>query len=270
MTIPTGVHISLNELDIIKSKLPSISACQVFLTTPLSTKPVTYDVKKTKQLIKELGIKVIVHSSYVTSPWGIKPYNIPLCLDQLQRAYEIGAEGVIFHVAKLHPKKLAPGLKKLISKKHKSIKIYLEHRALKPDPDSTFETPEKMNYLVKTLVNEGIALKDINFCIDTAHLFSSGVVLTKFSDTQTWIDGLEHPNLIKCIHLNGSKSSNFKDQHAVAFSKADKIWHGINPKLSGFNAFVKLANKNKAMIIMENPISTIHNQLMDFIKVENF
>lgn len=172
--------------------------------------------------------------------------------------------GVIFHMPKLNIDEFIKPLLdiyKLLSKNNINSFLILENKATIPDTETTYETPERFNLIVESLLKNKINLNKIALCIDTAHLHASGIKLHSYNNAMEWLSKIDYPYCIKLFHLNGSNSTNHKDIHAVAFGKNDYIWKNIKYKESGFKAFMDFAKKYEIDIIFEN---NIENEKDDF------
>lgn len=246
----TGIHVKATEARTITTKF-GMGACQIFTVVPQQLKIVSYNETELATASRA-GLHIWIHSSYLVSPWGDKPYNIPFCIKQLHQARTIGAEGVIFHIPKAPASKLVAGLKRLLAQKP-AARIILENKAVRPDQFATYETPEKINALIDTFIAGGIARKDIWLCFDTAHLYCSGVNLRDREIAEQWFAKLKYPDRIACFHLNGNASTTFSDKHAIAFGPKDRIWG--TPKISfdksGAKVIRDFCKKHGVDIILE-------------------
>lgn len=257
-----GIHVNANNLQLINKY--NMTACQIFTVIPQKLQLVNYNKEELKKHSEKINIWI--HSSYLVSPWGTKPYNYPFCLKQLTQQVEIGAQGIIFHIPKLQPSELVDGLKKLIKNKPKGSRIILENKAVKPDDLLTYETPDKINNLIKCFIDNGIPKKDIWICIDTAHLHSSKINLSTYKDANDWLNGLKYPERIALFHLNGSSSKTYSDKHIAACSKKDLIWGNIPFGISGVKAIKEFCNKYKIDIILECDFDNEKDDVLDLIK----
>lgn len=244
-----GAHIShTNAIPTLKTF--GFNACQIFTISPRKLTPIKFDKKEFKLFTQRNKIQVYIHTSYMVNIWGEKPYHMHFCILQLLHQLEIGALGVVFHMPKTTPKLMVPALRAIIRKKPKLSKVILENRAVQPGPWS-YETPEKLNALVKVFLSSGIAKSEIAFAIDTAHLHSCGITLRTYKDAKKWFAGLKYPELIKLIHLNGSMSSTYIDRHAIAFGPDDLIWNKTSYEDSGVKFIGEFCKKNNVDIIFE-------------------
>ena len=209
------------------------------------------------------------HSSYL---FQLSHINKHLLKMELTNALNVHAKGLVIHIPKITIDEIITKLKEImLIKKYlndKTTMILLEHKAVIPEKDITYETPEMINKLFvaikKTFNNNkefgfgddkefGFTVEKVfGFVVDTAHLYCSDVDITTKENALKWINTLQYPEFIKLIHLNGNSSTNYKDIHAFPFSKNDLIWGTIQFKDSGAIAFIDFAKKNKIDIIIED------------------
>lgn len=264
MTIAAGLHVNINTLDEYVRKT-DMYACQVFVITPLSTRFVKLDIPALKRQIHELDLMVYIHTSYLVSPWGTKPYNMALSAKQLEVAHQIGAKGVIFHVPKVPFRDLVERFKKLLTKKPPRVKVIMENRAAKPN-DQTMETPEKVNDLISIFIQNGIPRGEIKLCFDTAHLHSCGTTLRTYKDAREWLGRLKYPRCIISFHLNGSQSDTNSDKHTCPFAANDRIWGGMKMEDSGFLYILRFCKRYNIDVIYEVDYVVYGKQLKKLIQ----
>jgi endonuclease IV len=222
-----GIHVSKDgkELDdaLIETFDQKWETGQVFLWVPQQLKQVKYDSKKINKILQDNKTHIWVHSSYLISPWGNASYNMPLALKQLEEQAKISPNtGVVFHMPNRVPKDFIKDYAHLIKNKPKNSNVLLENKAF--ISSNTLAKPETYNLLVQTFIKYGIPKKEIQFCIDTAHLTSAGLKITTEAQAQAWIKELKYPETIKLFHLNGNSSTNTKDIHEIPGSKKDLTW----------------------------------------------
>ena len=142
---------------------------------------------------------------------------------------KLGAKGLVVHLTKRLPEEIVSTMKVLIPEiqKYKTPLIF-EQPAKKPDGDLTYETPEKINTLTKLLMDKFPKYTNWGWCMDTCHLWSSGIELCNKKITDAWLKGLKYPKKILLFHLNGGSIDIFdtgKDKHMIPFSDEDDIWN---------------------------------------------
>lgn len=251
-------------------KLDSI---QLFTHGPRSYKKVNHDYKK---IIKETkGIEVYVHSSYFTNPWNGKPMVMDHTVDQFRSSKKLKAKGVVLHIPKIEPAKVARTVKVLkdilVEKKlMSSQKIILEMKAMRPDPEKTYESPEKINRLIGCLKDEKLNNSEVVICVDTAHINAGGSIITTYEDATNYLKKIAYPNWIGLIHLNGNAfdyKKQARDKHALPFDKDDYIWTDVSYENSGCRAFIEFCQSNNIHFILEVKERHSIKQIKEFISL---
>jgi endonuclease IV len=284
-----GIHVSKN-CKISKDKSKTLSAAikrdvdkygincvQIFTHGPQNFKENNLDYEEIKEYCKDINI--YSHSAYLSVfIWNIKSNEhnkLSLIKMQLSSIKKCGGSQVVLHISKKSPETVADimNLLKPIIKQTKT-KLLLEMVASKSDKNLTYETPEKINNLIEKISQiTGDNPNKSNwygFCIDTAHIYASGVDISTNEKMQYWFDNLKYPKMINMIHLNGSYSNmgSGKDKHCIAMIKDDKIWSNLEPKKSGVNAVVKFSRGQNIPMICEINKGTVDLAIysLDLIK----
>ena len=124
-----------------------ISVVQVFVSIPRQRKMMNIDTKKFKEAVKRLKLDVYAHNAHVSHPWVSEASREHVKL-QLQKCQELGIKGFVIHLPK---NTLEVVMNVLPQIAHKKVTILLEIPSLKPDPDKSWETPERINKLCKDI-----------------------------------------------------------------------------------------------------------------------
>jgi len=182
MNVIIGNHVNKDGMTLAASLLENIKTakdagvkmkcCQVFLIGPRNSK-VNVDVEERKQLKKtcaDNNITLFVHGSYLDNPWGSKPqFGTHIIKQELELCDEVGARGLIIHLAERPPQEIAVILPALLSKNPATC-LYLEIDSYKSSENS-HETIPKLAKLFYEIVKLDPSLKKrVNLCVDTAHL----------------------------------------------------------------------------------------------------
>jgi endonuclease IV len=243
-----------------------INTIQIFTHGPRNAKEnkIDYSVIKKHCLIN--NIKIYVHSSYVTSGiWNINKLNrnteksqniIQHFENQLISCARLSACGLVVHLPKKTQSDILHSLKILshLINKYK-ICILLEMTSTTPHYIKTYETPKKLNRLCTTLSK----VKYWALCIDTAHLWGSGIKINNTNIMRKWLRELNNPEKIKLFHINGSPLKIFNtgaDKHIIPFSKEDGIWKWCKSEIdktpkTSFGTLVNFAKLYKIPSIYE-------------------
>ena len=185
-------------------------AAQIFVTGPRDFhKSITpEDATAIRRIVEDEAV-VVIHGAYVDNPWSLSPGAVHNIKQEMIIAHEIGATGVIVHLAAgassydslgqvLHDIATLPDAVKA------SATLWLEIHTAKSSP-ATYETVEKITRLFERIGVLGLNGLRVGLCIDTAHLFACGMALDTYDKAKNWIAGL--PRVPIMMHLNDSESS---------------------------------------------------------------
>lgn len=246
----------------------NLNTCQVFLYGPQNRRKNDYDEKSLLGLSEKTNI--YVHSTYLTDNyWTAVEENNESKLhnaykhiqDQLSATNNINGKGFVIHITRKPISVIVQGMELLEKNINQgSTKIILEFKAMKSSDNCSYEKIEKLNTLNKALSHIKL---DWGFCIDTSHMWSTGVKMQDYDFIKNWFENIKD-NKIILIHLNAASNDTFgtgKDVHQVPFSKDDDIWGDLAKsikknnydfiKLSSFGYILSWAKKNKIPIIGE-------------------
>jgi endonuclease IV len=233
---------------------------QIFVSNPKKLKMIVNDVESAHIKKFTKNNRVIAHSSFAAYPWKGNFYPAKFIRMELQQCMKAGVTGLVVHLGK-------PGIEEVMKYismlklrgKKKPPLIYLETPALKPD-NSHYVAPADLGALYKRIQKIDPGLNYFGLCVDTAHLWSSGIDIQSYEDSANWLESLmEHIPIFKkhpgklLIHLNDSLVglSSGVDQHAP-LGKGE-IWKKYEDhfKESGFCAFIDFALERNISIILE-------------------
>ncbi len=241
--------------------------------TPLQLKTIRTFLKKHDFHLYVHGVLTLNFCFPPTSPrfsWGIQ--NL---VYDLQQCCKMGCKGVVIHMGSFQTPSIHISYQECLSHFVQSIHLALSQIKSK-SCKIIFETPvQRPNMIGSTLESlaelyQAISPKDrkqIGFCIDTCHIFSSGYPIHTEHGMKTYFEefdrliGLQHLSL---IHLNDSKEpfQSLKDRHeslgkGYIFSK--KL--GGDPKV--LEIVMEVAKKYKIGVIFEtNPKGFLRNRRM--------
>lgn len=275
-----GCHVNKNGLgfgDAIKRDMNEakengilMKACQIFVMGPRNSHINVNDADIAAIKLLD-NIKVFVHSSYLTNPWGNKAqFGIIAARKELELCDSIGSAGLIVHLAKKTPAEIAAGVVSILAPrvgseglmKFKS-KLWLEIDSYKAQADVTYETPGSIRKLLEELKRVEIGLDRVGICIDTAHLWAAGVDVGDFDSGQNYMT-----KMCEIIEEFGGKCSeclmvHFNDQiHSLGSGRDEHmalgygtIWNSYRErkalKESGLYAVVMTAAEKNIPLILE-------------------
>lgn len=201
-------------------------------------------------------LAVVAHGTYMDFPWHGKPYPAKFIRQELEMCARAGIFGLVVHLGKPPVTEVMKYIPHLITTTRDAL-VYLEVPHVKPE-NSHYETPEKLAALFREIRTIDKTLCRFGVCIDTAHLWSCGVDLQAFEDSEDWLRRLESvadvipPDRI-IFHLNDSEDScgSGLDHHAPLLQ--GKIWgeYKDEPAQSGLAAFIDYAVRHNIPTILE-------------------
>ena len=223
-----GSHVSFNNKDqllgAVKEAVSYGSNTFMFYTgAPQNTRRgeindfVTLEAYK---LMKENNIeldKVIVHAPYIVNlanPDNME-FSIDFLTNEVERCNLLGMKYLVLH----------PGSSVNVSREEGIANIIKGLNAILTNNNNICICLETMagkgnelgrNFLELKEIIDGVNFKDsIGVCMDTCHLFDSGIYITDFDKVLDDFDKQIGLNYLKCIHINDSKNifSSHKDRH---------------------------------------------------------
>ena len=256
-----GFHLKENSLNEI-NKLRKYK-CNLIQIFPEELEEVNLILTKNK--IKDM--KYIIHSSFIiniSQPFRNKSYTTLKCIEEIKESIKYNALGYVLHVGIIRKKINMTQQQAFynmintltyISKffelhKNKNFTLYLELLA-GSENDIIYNLTDKNKHLSLKYFNEFINknkyLTNLKYCLDTCHIFASGVHLDKKEDFQKYIlDFNKYIGIDKIglIHLNDSfyEFNTRQDKHEIL----GKGYIGKNLKY-----IFKIFNKLEIPIIIE-------------------
>jgi hypothetical protein len=201
-------------------------------------------------------IHVIAHSAFAAYPWTGMPYPAIFIKKELKVCKRAGLHGLVVHLGKQDIPEVMQNITNLMIKN--CPLIYLETPSLKPE-NSHYVKPKDIGLLFKSIKKIDPQFRHFGLCVDTAHLWTSGINIQSYESAEIWLDemmkqGIPPKNII--IHLNDSKTpmGSGIDQHEMLME--GMIWKSYidSPKASGLYAFLDYSYKYQIHIILERRI----------------
>ncbi len=176
------------------------------------------------KFIKENGIhldKVVVHAPYIinlanTANPDIKQLAIDFLITELRRTNAFGVKTLILHPGS-HVKmgeqvglnQIVDSLNEVFSKDNTDVKVAIETMAGKGS--ELGRTMDEIKYIIDNVNNP----ERLGICLDTCHLFDSGIDLEHFDKYLDQFDKIIGIDRILCVHVNDSKNEigSRKDRH---------------------------------------------------------
>lgn len=222
------------------------------------------DMRDIRKLSKKVCVSV--HSSYPSvAIWKLTHVNkgsvvskriINHIRDQLECCVKMGAVGLVVHISRKTIDVIREAMEVVEPViKEIGVPIWLEMISSRAHEDLTYETPKKINRLVKAL--ENIDPNVWGLCVDTAHVWGSGTDISTYVQMEAWFTDLSCSarKKISIFHLNGSSSDmgSGKDKHEIAFCDSDQIYRGYKagPGGSGVRSIIKYCAPRHIPVILE-------------------
>jgi endonuclease IV len=205
-----GIHVNHKKIpEAIKLGYKSL---QIFIAGPQSYRLIKISDEEIDYLsnLSRQGIRIYVHSSYVTYIWKDSKLAMAQIGKEIDIAEKIGAKGYVLHLPKWENVSIDSDL-------FNDIMSRLSKLVLLETPANTYNTEEIMKKLVSLCKRY-----DLKICVDTAHLWSSNIDVSTYSKFKTWFD--KYSNIVGLVHFNDSlvNLGSRIDRHAIVGK--GKIW----------------------------------------------
>ena len=246
------------------------SALQIFFGQPSSPQRKEMDhnkLKKIKEFINKNNVYLVIHASFALNfckQLKENKFALHNFLNDLKNAYYSGASGCVLHMGFFFTKNMKIPYLQGIDNMVESIKYVIEKLIkLKIDPFIILETPAKISEICHTFEHfkilydkfTNIEKKYVRFCIDTAHLHSSGYDIRSLEDAKNVLnhwDTLIGLDNVEVIHFNDSQQligSNIDQHHAIGFGYIGNKKMGGD--ISGLRYIAQVAKEKGIPIIQE-------------------
>ncbi len=214
--------------------------------------------KELNEYIRQSQLRVVAHDVYASPIWKGYPASAEFIHAELAVCAEAGIGGLVVHLPNLPVEDVMKQADKLLT--DTGVVVYLETPASKASP---YNTPEKLDALMERIRELDPNLSQFGVCIDTAHLWVSGVNVQSAKSADSWIERLEASSIPSnriMMHLNDSKVKigTGPDKHAALAT--GMIWGPVKGRLrmSGLASFVDYARRNGTVTILERkPVSAL-------------
>jgi endonuclease IV len=255
------------------------NAVQIFTHGPRNMRKTNYDAEKINKFCENNDVYLTIHASYVLDGliWhaieDISSGNDELVekgrsavkhlLDQVKTSINLNNAPVVLHLPRKPIKEMIEALKLIgrVLEKYKTAVILFENVPC-TNVKAHYSSPANINKLTKT-ISKYIPSDNWGLCIDTSHIWSCGVDLTKYEDQEKWFSDLTELSRkkIRQFHLNGSNRATFnknRDEHYVVLTESDDMYKfdQKNGKKSEFKkmgvfSVCKFARKYNVPVICE-------------------
>jgi deoxyribonuclease-4 len=252
-----GIHKTLD-----RAEEMGADAVQLFTQSPRMWRPTNHDpanFEKFKEKRAELDLpegSVVAHALYLVNLASAKFYDQSLAAleNTMEVAVAIGADGVVFHVGSHLGEGMEAGMERCVPALLQLLEL---------TTDSTWLLMENSAGAGGTIgrsLDELVQLFDacdghrrLGLCLDTAHLFVSGVDVTNRDILDALLDdfdariGLER---LRALHVNDAAAplGSNRDRHAniLEGELGDELGVFLShPRLQGLPAFLEVPGVNK-------------------------
>jgi endonuclease IV len=290
MSAAVGLHVSVSGMfasgcknlhtSILKTMESVPMQCvQVYVQNPRTGDPAKIDAGA----LSNIPVRIFVHTPHVSM--GIWNNNLPrkkylnMILTTFRMAADVGAEGVVLHLPSSE-KSTIPYVLEVIGVLLSELKaggphptLLFETPALR-ESKNNFNTPAKLGELTKQICGQANGGDGWGYCVDTAHLFCSGVNISDEKKMAEWWNTLDDDTFdrIKLIHWNGSAKTQLgtgKDIHEIVGCQSDHIFR-YTPRniFSTFSQILWLAEKHGIPIVCEVNHGTSSEVLQLFAEIK--
>lgn len=214
-----GCHITKGKklsdtLESLSSRFPH----QIFLTANRINFRISHDeIIKCAEIVERKRLKIFVHTPYLINLASNEEYIVNSLKEHLRVSNLIGFKGCVVHVGKYTNKSIEEATYNMKKNIIKSIENASSNCPL------LLETPAGQGTEMLTTCEEFVKfVEDINdsrlgICIDTCHIFSSGILPTKYINFI--VENEKWREYIKLFHFNDSEKDckSCVDRHAFIF-----------------------------------------------------
>jgi deoxyribonuclease-4 len=252
-----GIHKTLD-----RAEEMGADAVQLFTQSPRMWRPTNHDpanFEKFKEKRVELGLpegSVVAHALYLVNLASAKFYDQSLAAleNTMEVAVAIGADGVVFHVGSHLGEGMEAGMERCVPALLQLLELTTESTWL------LMENSAGAGGTIGRSLDELVQLFDacdghprLGLCLDTAHLFVSGVDVTNRNVLDALVDdfdariGLER---LRALHVNDAAAplGSNRDRHAniLEGELGDELGVFLShPRLQGLPAFLEVPGVNK-------------------------
>lgn len=212
----------------------NMTAGQFFASQPQQMDSPIIEPPEAKELndtAKRLGVELVIHAPYVITPFGTaksKKFAHKCLRRELSLAGSMShCKGVIVHLQNVSPDDIVADLRDLISKFKDDIPdsiLYLENE-VRRNVEWGYSSPQQFGELAKAIHEANLPLK-VGLCLDTAHLWISGVDLR--DHTREYLRDFDHAmrdhKLPLMLHLNDAPNPLGQGRDAHAPLTQGHIW----------------------------------------------
>jgi ubiquinone/menaquinone biosynthesis C-methylase UbiE len=201
------------------------------------------------------NIVVVAHSAYVAPLFGGDPDAARYVREEIAVCAAAGISGLVVHLPKAPIEAVVKYIPRILGPDSARVRVFLETPAVTP-PDTYYETPEKLVALFDALHEIDPDRTLFGLCVDTAHIWTSGVDISSRAAAQEWLDRLAPLTALGIsliIHVNDSRRECGTGPDSHAGLMAGQIWgeYAGHPEASGLAAVIAYACQQRSIVILE-------------------
>ena len=218
---------------------------------------------------KNIHINKVVHSSFIINishPFSINNFNTLICIKEIKEAIKYKAIGYVLHMGKIKtkinmtPEQAIENMIKLLCylctilklNKTKKFTLYLELLSGQKNDISYMIIDDNKFislYYLNNIIKKYSILKNLKYCIDTCHIFTSGYDIRTKTNFKKYISQFN-----KYININNIGLIHLNDSYYELNSRLDKHENIGYGKIGKNLIFIyEYFNKHNIPIIMEVP-----------------
>jgi endonuclease IV len=235
-----------------------LNSAQIFTHGPRSTAANAIDYKAVHDWCKQHKITLVVHTSYATPGFWTNATKDSHLLAQLEASARLGAYGVVVHLPKALISNIVHVIVRVLGEAAAAAArpLLLECVAVREGPSArlfSYSTPEQINGLADALEAAGVPAAAWGMCIDTAHLWASGVDIRTPAAMRAWLAALRRPSVVKLVHLNGCSLGRGvgRDVHEIPWCRRDLIGSAADPRRTGLYVLYEWCVDHRVPVIIE-------------------
>ncbi len=249
-----GIHTTLDRAEAMRA-----DAVQLFTQSPRMWRPTNHDpanFEAFKQRRQELGIAeggVVAHALYLVNLAAtdreIRKKSGAALQNTMEVARAIDADGVVFHVGSHLGAGLKAGMKRCVPAIKKALELSTDTTwLLMEDSAGAGGTIGRSVDELAQLFDACGAHPRLGICLDTCHLFVSGVDITKREVVDELLEELDDTiglDRLRALHVNDARDplGSNRDRHANIGEGVIGSKLGVflsHPKLQGLPAFLEV------------------------------
>jgi deoxyribonuclease-4 len=254
-----GIHTTLDRADAMGA-----DAVQLFTQSPRTWRPTNHDpasFETFKRRRQELGIApggVLAHAVYLVNlaaaDTQIRNKSRAALQNTMEVACAIDADGVVFHVGSHLGAGMKAGMKRCVPAIKKALELCTDTTwLLMEDSAGAGGTIGRSLDELAQLFDACGAHERLGVCLDTCHLFVSGVDITRREVVDELLEQLDESiglDRLRALHINDARDplGSNRDRHANVGEGVIGTKLGVflsHPKLQGLPAFLEVPGADK-------------------------